>query len=65
VRPRRPELRFGINLYKNEDYRSEIASTSGDDVPTMPIKELIEDHSLGDDKEDEGEEDTAHAGMVE
>jgi nonsense-mediated mRNA decay protein 3 len=37
-------------------------STIGDDVPTVPTEELIEDLSLG---EDEGEEDTAHAGMVE
>ena len=56
-----PELRFGINLYKNEDYRSEMASTIGDDVPTVPIEELIEDLTLGDDEEEDG----ADAGMVE
>jgi nonsense-mediated mRNA decay protein 3 len=62
---REPELRFGINLNKNEDYKSEMASTIGDDVRTVPIEELIEDLSLGEDEEDEGEEDSAHAGMVE
>ncbi|XP_047059980.1 60S ribosomal export protein NMD3-like [Lolium rigidum] len=63
---RDPELRFGINLYKNEDYRSEMASTIGDDVPTIPIEELIEDLSLGDDEDDEEEEgSSAPAGMVE
>lgn len=62
---REPELRFAINLYKNEDYRSEMASTIGDDVPTVPIEELIEDLTLGDDEEVEEEEDVADAGMVE
>ncbi|KAI4966011.1 hypothetical protein ZWY2020_046861 [Hordeum vulgare] len=59
-----PDLRLAINLYKNEDYRSEMASTVGDDLPTVPIEELIEDLTLGDDEEEE-EEDGADAGMVE
>jgi hypothetical protein len=46
---REPELKFGINLNKNKDYRSEMASTIGDDVRTVPIEDL----SLGDDEEDE------------
>jgi hypothetical protein len=37
-------------------------SAIGDNVPTVPTEELIGDLTLG---EDEGEEDTAHAGMVE
>lgn len=63
-----PELRFKMNLYANEDYRSEMASTVGDDIPTVPIEELIEDLTLGDDEEDEGEEaveGNTHTGMVE
>jgi nonsense-mediated mRNA decay protein 3 len=63
-----PELRFNINLYKNEDYRSEMASTIGDDTPTVPIEELIEDLTLGDDDEedtDEAVEGKTHTGMVE
>jgi nonsense-mediated mRNA decay protein 3 len=58
---REPELRFGINLNKNEDYGSEMASTIGDDVRVVPIEDL----SLGEDEEDEGDEDSAHASMVE
>jgi nonsense-mediated mRNA decay protein 3 len=58
-----PELRFNINLYMNEDYRSEMASTTGDDAPTVPIEELIEDLTPGDD--DEAVERNTHAGMVE
>jgi len=54
-----PDLRFNINLYKNEDYRSEMASTVGDDVPTVPIEELIEDLTLGDDEDVEGDEAVA------
>ena len=41
-----------------------MASTVGGDVPTVPTEELIEDLSLDDDKENEGEEDSA-PGMVE
>ncbi|KAK3157221.1 hypothetical protein QOZ80_2AG0117810 [Eleusine coracana subsp. coracana] len=59
-------MRFNINLYKNEDYRSEMASTIGDDVPTVPLEELIEDLTLGDDEEeDEEEAGNTQAGMVE
>ncbi|CAN6300041.1 unnamed protein product [Urochloa humidicola] len=62
------DLRFKINLYEDEDYRSEMASTVGDDVPTVPIEELIEDLTLGDDEEDEEDEAAAgnsQSGMVE
>uniref|UniRef100_A0A0E0R2T7 60S ribosomal export protein NMD3 n=1 Tax=Oryza rufipogon TaxID=4529 RepID=A0A0E0R2T7_ORYRU len=60
------DIRFQIDLYKDEDYRSEMASTIGDDVPTMPIEELIEDLSLGDDEEeDEGGEGNQHAVMAQ
>uniref|UniRef100_J3N552 60S ribosomal export protein NMD3 n=1 Tax=Oryza brachyantha TaxID=4533 RepID=J3N552_ORYBR len=58
------DIRFQIDLYKDEDYRSEMASTIGDDVPTVPIEELIEDLSLGDDEEDQEDEGNAHTGMV-
>jgi len=63
-----PEMRFKMDLYKNEDYRSEMASTVGDDIPTVPIDELLEDLTLGEDEEDEGEEaveGNTSAGMVE
>ncbi|KAG0550125.1 hypothetical protein BDA96_01G312600 [Sorghum bicolor] len=63
-----PEMRFKMDLYKNEDYRSEMASTVGDDIPTVPIDELLEDLTLGEDEEDEGEEaveGNTCAGMVE
>ncbi|KAB2075606.1 hypothetical protein ES319_A07G233900v1 [Gossypium barbadense] len=48
-----PELRFNLSLYRNKDYQpSEMASMSdGDDVPSVPLEELLADLELSD-KED-------------
>ncbi|EHA8592005.1 putative 60S ribosomal export protein NMD3 [Cocos nucifera] len=56
-----PELRFNISLYRNKDYQpSEMASTAGgDDVPSVPLAELLADLGLSD-----GEEESDDAGSV-
>ncbi|XP_073035619.1 uncharacterized protein [Primulina eburnea] len=43
-----PELRFSISLYRNTEYQpSEMASaTDGEDVPSIPIDELLADLDL-------------------
>lgn len=45
-----PELRFNISLYRNKEYEpSEMASTvGGDDIPSVPLDELIADLGLSD-----------------
>lgn len=45
-----PELRFNVSLYRNREYQSsEMASTDGgDDVPSIPLEELIADLDLSD-----------------
>ncbi|XP_008796291.2 60S ribosomal export protein NMD3 [Phoenix dactylifera] len=49
-----PELRFNISLYRNKDYQpSEMASTvGGDDVPSVPLEELLADLDLCDQEEE-------------
>ncbi|KAL6008466.1 hypothetical protein ACLOJK_033977 [Asimina triloba] len=49
-----PEMRFNISLYRNKDYEpSEIASvTDGDDVPKVPLEELLADLELSDMEDD-------------
>ncbi|XP_043711315.1 60S ribosomal export protein NMD3-like [Telopea speciosissima] len=49
-----PELRFNISLYRNKEYQpSEMASmTDGEDVPSVPVEELLADLDLDDDEED-------------
>ncbi|XP_073099588.1 uncharacterized protein [Elaeis guineensis] len=56
-----PELRFNISLYRNKDYQpSEMASTAGgDDVPSMPLEDLLADLELSD-----GEEENDDAGSM-
>lgn len=48
-----PELRFNISLYRDKDYQpSEMASvTDGEDVPSVPLDELLADLDLSDDEE--------------
>ncbi|KAM3701821.1 hypothetical protein ACJW31_05G204300 [Castanea mollissima] len=43
-----PELRFNISLYRNKDYQpSEMTSVAdGDDIPSIPLDELLADHDL-------------------
>ncbi|KAI9161217.1 hypothetical protein LWI28_015522 [Acer negundo] len=45
-----PELRFNISLYRNKDYQpSEMASvTDGEDLPSVPLEELLADLDLSD-----------------
>ncbi|XXG46670.1 hypothetical protein AAC387_Pa02g1457 [Persea americana] len=49
-----PEMRFNISLYRNKDYQpSEMASaTDGDDVPSVPLEELLADLDLSEDEDD-------------
>jgi len=53
-----PDLRFNISLYRNKEYQpSEMASvTDGEELPSVPLDELLADLELADD-EDEDEED--------
>ncbi|KAK1321814.1 hypothetical protein QJS10_CPA03g02577 [Acorus calamus] len=48
-----PELRFNISLYQNKEYQpSETVSTVGaDDIPSVPLEELLADLELSDDEE--------------
>uniref|UniRef100_A0A6I9R4A4 60S ribosomal export protein NMD3 n=2 Tax=Elaeis guineensis var. tenera TaxID=51953 RepID=A0A6I9R4A4_ELAGV len=50
----KPELRLDIPLHRNKDYRpSEMASTAGgDDVPSVPLEELLGDLDLSDEEEE-------------
>ncbi|XVF16562.1 hypothetical protein REPUB_Repub10bG0042500 [Reevesia pubescens] len=45
-----PELRFNLSLYRNRDYQpSEMVSVSdGDDVPSVPLEELLADLELSE-----------------
>ncbi|KAL0353745.1 UNVERIFIED_CONTAM: hypothetical protein Sangu_0955800 [Sesamum angustifolium] len=53
-----PDLRFNLSLYRNKEYQpSEMASiTDGEDVPSVPLEELLADLDLSDEEED-GEDD--------
>ncbi|KAL0362700.1 UNVERIFIED_CONTAM: 60S ribosomal export protein NMD3 [Sesamum calycinum] len=53
-----PDLRFNLSLYRNKEYQpSEMASiTDGEDVPSVPLDELLADLDLSDEEED-GEDD--------
>ncbi|MBA0731484.1 hypothetical protein Golax_020425, partial [Gossypium laxum] len=48
-----PELRFNLSLYRNKDYQpSEMASVSdGDDVPSVPLEELLADLELSEEED--------------
>ncbi|KAE8682413.1 Detected protein of confused Function [Hibiscus syriacus] len=45
-----PELRFNLSLYRNKEYQpSEMASVlDGDDVPSIPLEELLADLELSE-----------------
>ncbi|XP_073001136.1 uncharacterized protein [Typha latifolia] len=60
-----PELRFNVSLYRDKEYQpSEMASTAGgDDLPSVPLEELLADLDLSD--EEEEEEEVRNDGMVE
>eukprot|EP00262_Sarcandra_glabra_P005925 TRINITY_DN1787_c0_g1_i1.p1 TRINITY_DN1787_c0_g1~~TRINITY_DN1787_c0_g1_i1.p1 ORF type:complete len:514 (-),score=87.73 TRINITY_DN1787_c0_g1_i1:9-1550(-) len=49
-----PDMRFNISLYRNKDYQpSEMASiTDGEDVPSVPLEELLADLELSDQEDD-------------
>lgn len=52
-----PELRFNVSLYRNKEYvPSETASmTDGDDLPSVPLDELLGDLDLSDGDDGEGD----------
>ena len=51
-----PELRFNLSLYRNRDYQpSEMVSVSdGDDMPSVPLEELLADLELSEQEDGEG-----------
>jgi nonsense-mediated mRNA decay protein 3 len=51
-----PDMRFNISLYRNREYQpSEMTSvTDGDDLPSVPLEELLADLGLSE-AEDEGD----------
>ena len=48
-----PEMRFNISLYRNKEYQpSEMASiTDEDDLPTVPLEELLADLDLSEEED--------------
>lgn len=50
-----PDLRFNISLYRNKEYQpSEKASvTDGEDVPSVPLEELMADLDLSEEEDEE------------
>lgn len=50
-----PDLRFNISLYRNREYQpSEMASvTDGEDVPSVPLEELLAELDLSEDEDGE------------
>ncbi|KAH6785197.1 hypothetical protein C2S51_037652 [Perilla frutescens var. frutescens] len=54
-----PDLRFNLSLYRNREYQpSEMASmTDGEDVPSVPLDELLADLDLGDGEDDQDDDD--------
>ena len=48
-----PELRFNISLYRNKEYQpSEMASmTDGEDLPSVPLEELLADLDLSEEED--------------
>jgi nonsense-mediated mRNA decay protein 3 len=50
-----PEMRFNISLYRNKEYQpSEMASvTDGEDLPSVPLDELLADLDLSDEEDGE------------
>ncbi|XP_041010080.1 60S ribosomal export protein NMD3-like [Juglans microcarpa x Juglans regia] len=50
-----PEMRFNISLYRNRDYQpSEMTSVAdGDDLPSVPLEELLADLELSEEEEGE------------
>ncbi|KAL9999460.1 putative ribosomal export protein Nmd3 [Helianthus debilis subsp. tardiflorus] len=62
-----PELRFNISLYRNKEYQpSEMASvTDGEDAPSVPLEELLDDLKLSDEEGDDDDDDLDDGGMQE
>ncbi|KAK4260247.1 hypothetical protein QN277_003389 [Acacia crassicarpa] len=50
-----PDLRFNISLYRNKEYQpSEMASvTDGEDLPSVPLEELMADLDLSEEEDEE------------
>lgn len=50
-----PDLRFNISLYRDREYQpSEMASvTDGEDVPSVPLEELMADLDLSEEEDEE------------
>ncbi|QCE02414.1 60S ribosomal export protein NMD3-like [Vigna unguiculata] len=50
-----PDMRFNISLYRNKEYQpSEMASvTDGDELPSVPLDELLADLDLSEDEDEE------------
>ncbi|KAL4628926.1 hypothetical protein ACB092_05G272700 [Castanea dentata] len=54
-----PELRFNISLYRNKDYQpSEMTSVAdGDDIPSIPLDELLADLDLSEAEAEDEDDD--------
>ncbi|CAL5323645.1 unnamed protein product [Camellia sinensis] len=50
-----PDMRFNMSIYRNKEYqRSEMASvTDGEDLPSVPLEELLADLDLSDEEDGE------------
>ncbi|GAB2302908.1 hypothetical protein Dimus_036901 [Dionaea muscipula] len=61
-----PELRFNISLYRNKEYKpSEVTSVSdGEELPSVPLEELLADLELGDDDEEEEDDEAGDDTMM-
>jgi nonsense-mediated mRNA decay protein 3 len=63
-----PDLRFNVSLYRNKEYqKSETASMTdgGEDIPSVPLEELLADLDLTDMDEGEEEEEDDDDSMAE
>ncbi|KAF3974596.1 hypothetical protein CMV_002078, partial [Castanea mollissima] len=59
-----PELRFNISLYLNKDYQpSEMTSVAdGDDIPSIPLDELLADLDLSEAEVEDEDDDMKEEG---
>ncbi|KAG6429430.1 hypothetical protein SASPL_107481 [Salvia splendens] len=51
-----PDLRFNLSLYRNKEYEPSMGSVAdGEDVPSVPLDELLADLDLSDEEPEEDE----------
>ena len=49
-----PDMRFNISLYRNREYQTsqETSVANGDDLPSIPMEELLADSALSEEKDE-------------